>query len=263
MSRACEQFERLINIINRLRGEDGCPWDKEQTHKSLIPYLLEETYEVIEAIEDNDINALREELGDLSLHILFQAHIARENGQFEIADSLQHICDKLERRHPHVFSNLDVNGVQDIHRNWETIKHQENKRKKFLDGVPKSLPALNRARRLQEKAANVGFDWPDIVPVWDKLHEELDELKEARSQGDQDAMEEELGDLLFSIVNLGRWLNISSEEALRRTMSKFEMRFAEIETGLKSQGKSLEDATLEEMDILWEAQKKKSPVEKT
>ncbi len=256
-SDSCEQFERLINILKKLRGDGGCPWDIDQTSKSLIPYLLEETYEVIEAIEDNNSDALKEELGDLTLHVLFQGQIAEEKGKFQIADSLKGICDKLVRRHPHIFKNKDNLNVDDELLNWETAKRKEKKRGNYLDGVPKNLPALTRARRIQEKAALVGFDWKEIEPVWSKVHEEIRELEEAFSGGDFEKIEEELGDTLFALVNLGRFMNISSEDALRKTISKFETRFSGIERRLKSKNRSLEEATLEEMDEIWEEEKKK------
>jgi tetrapyrrole methylase family protein / MazG family protein len=251
MNRACEEFNRLVEILDRLRGKDGCPWDKEQTSNSLLPYLLEETYEVMEAVEENDIEALKEELGDLMLHALFQAHIAKENGQFEIADSLQHISDKLIKRHPNVFGGEEV--LEEL--SWESAKQKEKNRANFLDGVPKSLPALTRARRIQEKAADVGFDWTEIEPIIGKVNEEIDELKEAMETRDIDKIEDELGDAIFSIVNLGRFYNLSSEQALRRTIKKFETRFSAIEKELKKRGVSLDDASLEEMDEIWEAQK--------
>ncbi len=248
---AARQFVRLIRIMEDLRGENGCPWDKEQTAKSLVPYLLEETYEIIEAIEEKNSELLREELGDLMLHIVFQAHIADEDGKFSIADSLKHICDKLVRRHPHVFGDQNTQDQKVIKQTWEAIKLKENKRSSMLDGVPKNLPALTRARRIQEKASNVGFDWREIQPVWNILYEELEELKEAEKTGDFERIEEELGDVLFSVVNLGRFLKVSSEEALRITIAKFERRFNRIEERLKKNGSSLEKATLEEMDALW------------
>ncbi|MBC8213489.1 MAG: nucleoside triphosphate pyrophosphohydrolase [Candidatus Marinimicrobia bacterium] len=254
---SCEQFERLINIIKKLRGEGGCPWDREQTSKSLIPYLLEETYEVIEAIEENNSDALKEELGDLTLHVLFQAEITAENGQFEIADSLKEICDKLVRRHPHVFGEKENIKTNEVLLNWETAKRKEKKRGNYLDGVPKNLPALTRARRIQEKASHVGFDWKEIEPIWAKVHEEIQELEEAFKIGDFEKIEEELGDSIFSMVNLGRFFNISSEEALRKTISKFETRFSGIEKKLKENNRSLEEATLEEMDAIWEEEKGK------
>ena len=252
---AVEYFQRLMDILEKLRAPGGCPWDQEQTSKSLIPFLLEETYEVIEAIEDGDLETLKEELGDLTLHILFQAQIAKENKQFDISDSLENICSKLIQRHSHVF-NPDENTKQDGSiKNWEFQKQNEKKRKYFLDGVPKKLPALTRAWRIQKKAATVGFDWPEIHPVWDKVKEELDELDQACESGDFESIKDELGDVLFSIVNLGRFLDINSEEALRKTISKFETRFAGVEKRLKNKGKTLEDSTLEEMDELWELEK--------
>ncbi len=253
---AADQFIRLITILEKLRGDGGCEWDRTQTSRTLIPYLLEETYEVIEAIEENDPEHLKEELGDLTLHLLFQAQIASEQGHFDISDSLNHINEKLIRRHPQVFKPHETLGQGAGLLRWESIKHQENKRENFIDGVPKTLPALTRARRVQEKAAAVGFDWKDIEPVWGKVHEELGELKDACNENDTDHMEDELGDVLFSIVNLGRFLNISSEEALRGTILKFENRFKGVERRLKENGKSLEESSLEEMDLHWEAEKK-------
>ncbi|NQU68625.1 MAG: nucleoside triphosphate pyrophosphohydrolase [Candidatus Marinimicrobia bacterium] len=260
--RTSTQFLRLMDILTALRGENGCPWDKEQTAKSLIPYLLEETYEIIEAVEENDTNLLKEELGDLMLHLVFQAHIANEEGKFHIADSIQHICDKLERRHPHVFGTDVTSDRTEIKFKWESIKQKEKRRSSLLEGVPKNLPALTRARRVQEKASNVGFDWETIDPVWMKLDEEIAELKEAYRGGDGDQIEEELGDVLFSLVNLGRFLNISSEEALRFSISKFETRFRQIEKRLSDEGKSVETATLEEMDAIWDNEKEKRRLEK-
>mgnify|MGYP002725509916 FL=1 len=255
-NRAANQFIRLMEVLAELRGENGCPWDKDQTAKSLIPYMLEETYEIIEAIEENDDELLKEELGDLMLHILFQGFIAHENGKFHIADSIKHICDKLVRRHPHVFGDETTNDQKEIKLSWEAIKQKEKKRTSLLEGVPKNLPALTRARRIQEKASNVGFDWDKIDPVWDKVHEEIDELKEAITNENVEKVEEELGDVLFSMVNLGRFLNISSEEALRITISKFSTRFNAMEEKLKKDGKSLTASTLEEMDVVWDEVKK-------
>jgi tetrapyrrole methylase family protein/MazG family protein len=254
--KAAEQFDRLIEILKTLRAPGGCDWDRAQTSESLVPYLLEETYEVIEAIEEKDILTLKEELGDLSLHILFQAELAREKGDFEIADSLAHISDKLIRRHPHIFGGGERGTPADQNESWEKAKQKEKKRERFLDGVPKNLPALTRARRIQEKAAHVGFDWKEIAPVWDKVHEEMDELKEACDSGDVESINDEMGDVLFSLVNLGRFLEVSSEDALRMTISKFENRFSKIEKSLKEQGRSLDEASLEEMDRIWNDIKK-------
>jgi len=246
-----ENFIELLGVLRRLRAPNGCPWDREQTSESLVPYLLEETYEIIEAIEEGDINTLKEELGDLTLHILFQAELAREAEQFEIADSLKHISEKLIRRHPHVFESQNNNGNSDLNMSWEKAKQKEKKREKLLDGVPKNLPALNRARRIQEKAANVGFDWKDIQPVWDKVGEELNELKEVVAEKDPERIKDEMGDVLFSLVNLSRFLDISPEDALRMTISKFEVRFAKVEKELKRRGKDFSDSNLEEMDEIW------------
>ena len=250
-----ENFIELLEILRRLRAPDGCTWDKEQTSESLVPYLLEEAYEVIEAIEEGDIHTLKEELGDLTLHVLFQAELAREKGKFEIADSLKHISEKLIRRHPHVFDQ-EYNEDADINLSWEKAKQKEKSRKNLLDGVPKNLPALTRARRIQEKAANVGFDWKNMEPVWDKVEEELKELKVEIQNKDPEKVKDEMGDVLFSLVNLSRFLDISPEDALRMTISKFEMRFAKVEKELKNRGKDFSDSSLKEMDGIWNDIKK-------
>ncbi len=252
-------FIELLEVLRRLRAPGGCSWDQEQTSQSLVPYLLEETYEIIEAIEDNDVETLKEELGDLSLHILFQAELARENGKFDISDSLKHISEKLIRRHPQVFDkNNSKQSGDNINNSWEMDKQKEKQRENVLDGVPKNLPALIRARRIQEKAANVGFDWKDLPPVLDKIYEEVDELKEAMALKDPENIKEEMGDLFFSLVNLSRFLNINPEDALRMTISKFEIRFSQVENELKKRGMSLKEATLEEMDEIWNSVKKKA-----
>ena len=254
-----DAFIGLMKVLRRLRAPDGCPWDHDQTSESLIPYLLEETYEIIEAIEKNDIESLKEELGDLSLHILFQAELARENGKFDISDSLNYISAKLIRRHPEVFDeNNSKRSMDNINKSWEMAKQKEKKRKNILDGVPKILPALVRARRIQEKAASVGFDWKELPPILDKVDEELDELKEAVELKDPENIKDEMGDVLFSLVNLSRFLDINPENALRMSISKFEIRFAQVEKELKKIGKSLTDSTLEEMDEIWNKVKKKA-----
>ena len=255
--RTAEKFDDLIEVLKKLRAPGGCDWDRAQTAESLIPYLLEETYEIIEAIEEKNINALKEELGDLILHILFQAELARELKQFNLSDSLQNIIDKLIQRHPHVF-NDDHKQSNESNKSWEMSKQKEKKRRNILDGVPKALPALLRARRIQEKAANVNFDWKELNPVIDKVDEELSELKEAIDFQDVEKIKEELGDTLFSLVNLSRFLDINPESALRMTISKFETRFAQVEKELKKRGKSLTDSTLEEMDEIWNTVKKKA-----
>ena len=254
-----DAFIQLLEVLRKLRSPGGCSWDRKQTSQSLVPYLLEETYEIIEAIEEGDINTLKEELGDLTLHIIFQAELARELEQFDIADSLKHISKKLIRRHPHVFENKNGNQSKtDINKSWELFKQREKKRVNILEGVPKNLPALLRARRIQEKAANVGFDWKNIPPVLDKVDEEVSELKEAVASKDTENIKDEMGDVLFSLVNLSRFLDINPEDALRMTISKFETRFAQVEKELKKRGKSLTESTLEEMDEIWNLVKKKA-----
>ena len=244
-------FLRVLTLMDRLRSEQGCPWDREQTPKSLIPYLLEETYEVIESIEAGDVQALKEELGDLLLHIVFQGCMAQEAGQFTIADSLQALAEKLVRRHPHVFGDQSVDGASEVRQRWEAAKQREKGRQSLLDGVPRTLPALTRAQRIQEKAAAVGFDWPTIAPVWEKVAEELAELRTACAAGDDAAIAEEFGDLLFALVNLGRFLQLSAEETLRKAIDKFERRFHGIEQELAQRGCRLEDASLAEMGEIW------------
>lgn len=254
-----DAFIELLEILRRLRAPEGCSWDKEQTSETLIPYLLEETYELIEAIEGGDIESLKEELGDLCLHILFQAELARESGKFDIFDSLRNISEKLIHRHPKVFDkNKRKQLTNDMNKSWEEAKQKEKERDNILDGVPKNLPALLRARRIQEKAANVGFDWRELSPILDKIDEEVTELKEAVASKDQDNIKDEMGDVFFSLVNLSRFLNINPEEALRMNISKFETRFIKLEKELKKRGKSPKDSTLEEMDEIWNAVKKKT-----
>ncbi len=258
-NQTADAFIKLLEILRRLRSPDGCPWDQKQTSESLIPYLLEETYEIIEAIEEGDVKTLKEELGDLCLHILFQAELAREKGKFDLSDSLKHISEKLIHRHPQVFNNKKKNqSIDDINKSWEEEKQKEKQRDNFLDGVPKTLPALIRARRIQEKAANVGFDWDELPPVLDKIDEEITELKEAVELKDPENIKDEMGDVLFSLVNLSRFLDINPEEALRMTISKFETRFAQVEKELKKRGKSFTDSTLKEMDEIWNTVKKKA-----
>ena len=253
-----DAFIKLLEVLRRLRAPGGCSWDQKQTSESLIPYLLEETYEIIEAIEEQDVETLKEELGDLSLHILFQAELARESGKFDISDSLMHISEKLIRRHPQVFDNNSIHSTDDMNKSWEAAKQKEKQRNNILDGVPKNLPALIRARRIQAKAANVGFDWNELSPVLDKIDEEMLELKEAVAMKDPENIRDEMGDVLFSLVNLSRFLDINPEHALRMTISKFETRFSEVEKELKKKGKSLIDSTLEEMDEIWNSVKKKA-----
>ncbi|UCD36860.1 MAG: nucleoside triphosphate pyrophosphohydrolase [Fidelibacterota bacterium] len=253
-----ERLSQLLAVIERLRSPEGCPWDREQTSHSLIPYLLEETYELIESIEGEDHQALKEELGDLLLHVLFQGVIAETEGWFTLEECISGLTAKLIDRHPHVFGDAKAEGAFHAKQNWEAAKQREKERSSRMDGVPRSLPALTRARRIQEKASHVGFDWNHMEPVWDKVQEELDELRNAHLAQDNDAIEEELGDILFSLVNLGRFLGINAEGALRRTIAKFEYRFRHIERELREQGKAPEEATLEEMDEIWNRYREKN-----
>tara|TARA_B100001540_G_scaffold309202_1_gene325037 strand:+ start:3130 stop:3924 length:795 start_codon:yes stop_codon:yes gene_type:complete len=254
------ELKQLIEIVKKLRAPDGCDWDNVQTSKSLIPYLLEETYEVIEAIETEDSKLLKEELGDLLLHIIFQSEIAKENNFFELSDSIKHVSDKLVDRHPHIF-NSDQDGSYQKG-NWELSKQKEKDRKYILEGVPITLPALTRARRIQEKAASVGFDWENIDQVFEKVHEEIEELKDAIKKNDTKNIFEELGDSLFTIVNIARFLDCSKdqendkleydpESALRFAIRKFENRFNQMEDELKSNGKFFKESSLELLDSIW------------
>jgi len=245
------QFEELVNIVSRLRGPDGCPWDREQTNHTLLPYFVEEVYEAIESIDDGDWDLVKEELGDILLHIVFQASIAEDEKNFQIIDSLDNINKKLINRHPHVFGDAKAEAAFHAKQNWEAEKHKEKGRESRLDGVPNSLPSLIRAQRLQQKASYAGFDWEKIEQVWGKVNEEIIELKEAEISGNNQHIEEEIGDLLFAIVNLSRHLNISSEDALRKTNQKFIRRFKKVEEGIKAKGKKLNEASLEEMDSIW------------
>lgn len=250
-----KNFTKLLKIVEELRGPNGCPWDKEQTHESLLPYFLEEAYEVIESIEESNWENLKEELGDIMLHVILQTQIASEDNKFNIIDVLQTINKKLINRHPHVFGKKKTDVAFEAKQNWEAAKHKEKKRKSRLDGVPLILPALIRAQRLQEKAAYIGFDWENLDDVWAKIHEEIDELKAAQEKGDFKNIKEEIGDVLFSVVNLARKLNIPAEDMLRATNKKFVNRFQNIEKVIKSKGKTMEDATLEEMDKIWNQSK--------
>jgi len=255
--KAAEKFIELLDIVEKLRGPDGCPWDKEQTHASLLPYFLEEVYEVMESVEEEDWDTFQEELGDILLHVALQTQIASEDSRFNISDSLKTVNEKLVRRHPHVFGDKETKAAFEAKQNWEATKHAEKNRKSRLDGVPPALPALIRAQRLQQKAAYAGFDWENVDDVWSKLHEEIDELKAAHDSGDLENFKEEIGDVLFSVVNLARYMEIPAEDMLRATNKKFVSRFQKIEEELEAKGKKLEDSTLEEMDEIWERAKEK------
>jgi tetrapyrrole methylase family protein / MazG family protein len=255
MSRTADALERLLGIMERLRGPDGCPWDKEQTLRSIRPYVLEETYEVLEAIDSGDVGEHREELGDLLLQIVFQAQLRREEGAFDFADVAEAISSKLVYRHPHVFGDADVKDAEGVLRQWAALKREEKKAKgggeSVLEGVPREMPALARADRLTEKASRIGFDWPDATGAREKVTEELAELDEAIEHGDRDALEHELGDVLFALANLGRKLGIAPEEALRGALARFTSRFRHIEQTLAGRGVPHGTATLAEMDAIW------------
>ena len=242
-------FKKLIEVLDVLLSPNGCDWDKKQTHESLVPYLLEEAYEVIESIEKRDMNGLKEELGDLILHVLFQAKLASNEGHFSIADSLENISSKLIRRHPHIFLDDKSKNSQDL--SWEQLKKKEKNRESVLEGVPLSLPSLTRARRIQEKASSVGFDWNDIIPIREKIKEELSELDEAIESTKKESIIDEMGDVLFSIVNLARFMDVDPEAALRHTIRKFETRFKKVEKKIEDSGKNMQNSTLEEMDLIW------------
>tara|TARA_B100002052_G_C15862489_1_gene590776 strand:+ start:1291 stop:2067 length:777 start_codon:yes stop_codon:yes gene_type:complete len=248
MNRA-SNFLKLIDILQKLRAPDGCDWDREQTNESLVPYLTEETYEVIEAIENNDTQALKEELGDLLLHIVFQAELCSERGEFDIFDAIESINNKLISRHPHVFNDSNDNSWKKG--SWEASKKKEKKRESVLEGVPKNLPSLLRARRIQEKAASVGFDWKKVEPIVSKVEEELTEVRDAIDRKSKEDIAMELGDLIFSIVNLARFYEIDPEGALNKSTNKFINRFNQIEKHIKNDGSSIEKSDLETMDRIW------------
>jgi len=253
-----QELTRLKDIIIKLRAPDGCPWDQVQTSESLIPYLLEEAYEVVEAIEDGQTDELKSELGDLLLHVVMQAQIAEEQSNFNLRDSILSINEKLIRRHPHVFGedNTKTKRVEDAFQNWGKAKKQEG-RKSWLDGVPKNLPGLIRAHRVQAKASTVGFDWNDVSPALEKFHEEIDELMVEWKQGNEQRTREEFGDVLFSLVNVGRLMKIDSETAMRQAIDKFDARFRALESVFIDEKRDIEAASLEEMDEVWDRIKHK------
>lgn len=259
MERVDKLFKELVEVIAKLRSEDGCPWDRQQTHKTLKPQLIEEAYEVVDAIDEGKDEKLEEELGDLLMQVLLNAQVAEDDGKFNICGVIQKISDKLKRRHPHVFGHVQVNGADEVMENWEAIKSQEHAnrdRESLMDGVPLHLPELMKARKIQSKAARVGFDWEKTEDVLGKVEEEVEELKVSISASEPDGIEEEIGDILFSIVNLSRFLSVEPEEALRRTNAKFIRRFKQMEAEIAAQGKSITDYDLSALDELWEAAKK-------
>ena len=248
-----QKFDELLQIMYRLRNE--CSWDKEQTFDSIKASTLEEAYEVVEAIDKEDYDDLKSELGDLLLHIIFHSVIAEEKKLFTINEVIDSIKDKLIRRHPHVFDNVKVENNKDIEKNWEKIKMQEG-RESLLEGIPKALPQLQRAARMQEKVSKIGFDWDNKDDVWAKVIEEIDELKNVERKGDIEEIEKEMGDVFFSLINYSRFLGVNPENALRKTNSKFIKRFQYIEEQLRKDGKSITDSDLEEMDKYWDESKK-------
>jgi nucleoside triphosphate diphosphatase len=251
-------FDRLVQIMATLRSPAGCPWDRAQDSTSLKPYLLEEAYEVLEALEEGAPHKLKDELGDLLFQVIFHAQLARERGDFDAYDILAGTIAKMTRRHPHVFGSAAASTPQEALQNWEEIKRQEKtatQTTSVLDGVPRQLPSLLRAQRLQDKASRVGFDWQHVEQVWEKMSEELQELRAAMSQANRAAIEAELGDVLFVLVNLARFLDINPDEALHKTTTKFTRRFQFIERELSRQDKTLKQATLAEMDALWDQAK--------
>ncbi len=252
-----ENFERLVKIMDDLREQ--CPWDKKQTIQTLRAMTIEETYELADAITTVDWENIKEELGDILLHILFYARIAKEQNQFTLNDVLETICNKLIERHPHIYGDVVVKDEEDVKKNWEKIKLKEGK-KSVLSGVPVSLPAVVKAARIQEKAKQVGFEWKAAKDVWLKVEEEMEELQQAIQSGNQKETEEEFGDVMFSLVNYARFLNVDAENALEQTNKKFIHRFTRMETIAKEQGKNLYDMELEEMDAIWNIVKKENSV---
>ncbi|WP_055435538.1 nucleoside triphosphate pyrophosphohydrolase [Lacinutrix algicola] len=246
-------FDRLLTIMDELREQ--CPWDKKQTMETLRHLTIEETYELGDAILDNDLEEVKNEVGDLLLHLVFYAKIGSETNTFDIADVCNSICEKLIHRHPHIYGDVKVKDEEEVKRNWEKLKLKEG-RTSVLEGVPKSLPALVKASRIQDKVAGVGFDWDEPEQVWEKVEEELEEFKVEVAKNDADAMESEFGDVLFSLVNYARYKNINPENALERTNKKFTKRFQYLESKAKILNKDLKDMTLAEMDVFWEEAKK-------
>jgi tetrapyrrole methylase family protein/MazG family protein len=254
------KFAELLDVMARLRSNTGCPWDKEQTHLSLKPCLLEETYELLEALDDGDPQKLKEELGDVLLQVVFHSQIAAEKGRFTAEDVIAQLTEKLIRRHPYVFAGAplpdDTAAVLKQRMQIKTSERQDGEAKSALGNVPRAMPALARAQSITRRASHLGFDWSDIEPVWKKIHEEIDELKTAAASGDKARVGEELGDLLFSVVNLARFLDVEAEDSLGQTIDRFTRRFHSIEAQLQQANKTLDQSSLEEMDRLWDEAKK-------
>jgi tetrapyrrole methylase family protein/MazG family protein len=256
-----DKFEELVGIMHTLRKPGGCPWDREQTFDSLKEYVIEETYEVVDAIDAHDLDELRGELGDLMLQIVFQSELAEEQGDFDIKDVIEGISTKLIRRHPHVFGDTSVAGADEVVHRWEQIKRGEKgyeHRTSILDGVPRQLPALMLAMEISKRAAKAGFEWPRLDAVVDKLDEEVQELKAELHQDNRERISEELGDLLFTVVNIARWTKVHPEDALRAMTNRFSTRFRHIEAAANGAGKTLEEMSIEEMDAAWDQAKRET-----
>jgi XTP/dITP diphosphohydrolase len=253
MEKKLAAFEKLLNIMDDLRA--GCPWDRKQTIESLRYLTIEETYELSDAILENDMEAISKELGDLMLHLVFYAKIGSETNSFDIADVIEGICQKLIRRHPHIYGDVKVNDAEDVKNNWEKIKLREKDRKGVLDGVPTSLPAVVKAFRMQEKARGVGFDWMDADQVWEKVLEEMEELRKEVKENNHEKAEKEFGDLLFSLVNYARFIGVNPEDALEKTNKKFMRRFKFIEEEARKNGRNLKELSLKQMDAFWDEAK--------
>ena len=260
-------FDSLLSVMARLRGEGGCPWDREQTRASLKPFLIEEAYEALEAIDEGSTDHIMEELGDVLFQVVFHCQVASEQGEFAMADLLARLRDKMVRRHPHVFGDGAVSNAKEALSQWERIKRgergPEGEPRSALEGVPRNLPALLRAQRLQVKAGRSGFDWPDWSGAWAKVREEVLELDRAAAQGNAGQVREELGDLLFSIVNAARLLDVDAEDCLRQAAEKFTRRFREVEAAMRATGRTVGEASLRELDQAWEGVKSREPGRET
>ncbi len=251
-----QAFDRLLTIMDELR--ENCPWDRKQTFSSLRHLTIEETYELSDAILEQDMEEIKKELGDIFVHLVFYARIASESNDFHIGDVLNAVSEKLIRRHPHIYGDLKVEHEEGVKQNWEKIKLAEGAEKGVLDGVPKGLPGMVKAMRIQEKARGVGFDWENKQQVWEKVEEEMREFQESSQRGNTAGMQDEFGDLLFSLINFARFLDINADEALERTNNKFIRRFESMEKAARIKGKRIPDLSLEEMDELWEQAKKRN-----
>jgi MazG family protein len=264
MEKKHADIEKLVSLVEQLRGENGCPWDKEQTRETLKPMLIEEAYEVLDALDAEDPIELKEELGDLLFQVIFHAQIAREKDEFDLADVINRSHEKMVRRHPHIFGDADLKTAGDVLKNWEDIKAAEkgiqpasrpDSERSLLDGIPSKLPALHRANQMTAKASRIGFDWQQLDDILLKLNEEVTELLDAKSRQNTEEVADEVGDLLFVVANIARFLGIDPETALNRSNRKFEHRFRYLESAIKRQGRQLKDASLAEMDTLWEEAK--------